>query len=193
MPLLPSCKLPLTPLTLKPGRSSSKVVTVTVWVGKAVKSASEAVLTATVIELCWLPSSKTSSTLFKVIVWVTFQLLGLKVKLPVATLTSVRSKLLMSKITFVAGSAVSTAVKLTVSLLPSWRSPPVNALNTKPATSLSALPTTKLWSATDRKAASELASIDKVMVDCWVPSRIKSSMLFRVMVWLTFQLPLVKV
>ena len=77
-------------------------------------------------------------------VWETFQVPGLNVRLVVATVTSVVSKLLISKYTFVSGSAVSIAVKVTVPLLPSWRSPPVNPLKTKPATSLSVLLTVKL-------------------------------------------------
>ena len=91
------------------------------------------------------------------------------------------------------GSASKITVKLTVVESPSAKSPPCKGLSVKSGISLSRLGTMIVCVPTEENNASEEGSIEKVRVELIVPSMIKSSREESIMVWVAFQLALVKV
>ena len=140
----PSCKVPETVLNVYPGTSLSKLGTEIFCVAKVLNGpAVVSVLTEIDIVLFTFPSTIRSSTELKVTVCGIFQsvLVNVIEDVSALTVTSLKSKLAMSRITWSPGlgRAFRVRVKLTVDKDPSKRLPPPSELNVNPATSSSAI------------------------------------------------------
>ena len=157
-----------------------------------VKEESELGFTEPVIIVVWSPSKINSSTLSTTTRIGIFQFAGVNVTLVVAKEASVRSPLEKLISTFVAGIAVRTTEKLTELRGCSVKFPLIGP-SIKSPISLSLVTTVTVWLAKPKKFESEEASISAVIDVVWSPSTKSSSTLFKIIVWVTFQVALVKV
>ena len=155
-------------------------------------SAVEESLTVTVTLVVWLPSEAVSSTPVTVTVWGVFQLSAVNVNVAGPTVVSPVSAFDKVNTTVPVGSESNTTVN--VSVVSASDTAAVVPDRVKPAVSSSVVVTLTVWSARESKVSSELASLtDSVTVEVWLPSSTSSLMPVTVIVWATFQLPVVKV
>ena len=182
--------------TVKPGTSSSVVVTFTVWFATASNESSEASGTIEIVttDTCEPSMVPASSTPVDVIVCGVSQFAEVKVIEAGETVDSATVPEAIERTTSSAGCAFRTIVKVSVVPDSSTLVDPSVSTMVNPATSLSVVDVETVWSATGSKLLSELASSTvMVMVEVMVPSTRLSSTPVTVTVLGVFQFSGLKV